>query len=531
MKNRIPEMLLLILLLFHVINNCVWLSMNEYYYGHDEETHLDNAIRYVELYKSGLPYKISDLVFMGSDYPPLYYTISGLISLIFGLRYFSLAFTSTVFFVLAMLAVYLIGKRINNKYFGFNACLIFSFYPAIFTSSRFFALDLALTSMVCLAMYCLIASDFFQNAKYSLMSGIALGLGMLTKQYFSLFIFVPSLVTIIQGLRQSYKRKSVVRNILIAVFSAIAISAIFYNKRWIEVKLSSVLYRMCIIEGAAYEWSLSGRSPFLFYITKLLFNQISVVMFIVFLYGLYVFLRKNRKRVLILSWILTPYLVLSLVPCKFARYGMPYLPAIALITAYGIENIKIHRIISYLSLSIFLLMQFYYVSFNVEVPFAASLLQKNTAGQYPPHYDTYKLNEVASYINKEIGRKMLNIGFISEGSTNLDLQLKIKSKLKKYPYRWSFYYRSGNMKSFIRYLGRQDVIIYLRSPGNRFEWLTMEILVQGLDLYNQDAYKRETISKEEFKELIIGRKNFKLKKVIEIPSGSYCIYFNKKTGK
>jgi len=98
--------------------------------------------------------------------------------------------------------------------------------------------------------------------------------------------------------------------------------------------------------------------------------RISPLFFLVFIFGLYFFLRskKIKLRNFILIWVICPYMVLTLLSYKWERYYFPSFPALALISAVGLLELK-NKITRRFLISLVVmigLFQFFELSFGKE---------------------------------------------------------------------------------------------------------------------------------------------------------------------
>ena len=214
----------------------------------------------------------------------------------------------------------------------------------MFHSSRVFSLDIFFTFMVSLSLLGLlkIDSDRFQNRNNIFLFGVLLGLGMLTKQYYPVFILGPVFILIFQLCRQKGCSRKVILNLAVGFSIAVLISMIFYSGHLLPSKRgSNILYRMKLIDDIGW-YPKTKLMNYFYYIYCLVFEQISPFNFIVFIIGFVVFMTSHSNRKLFLiSWILIPLVIFSGIPSKYNRYTMACLPAIALISGYAFSKKKI----------------------------------------------------------------------------------------------------------------------------------------------------------------------------------------------
>ena len=96
-----------------------------------------------------------------------------------------------LYYVILIIAVYFIGKKMLDKKTGLLAAFIVSFYPGICGMSRQFEHDFPATAMVALCISSLLYTEDFKNTKYSLLFGISLGLGIFFRGQTLFFMIGP----------------------------------------------------------------------------------------------------------------------------------------------------------------------------------------------------------------------------------------------------------------------------------------------------------------------------------------------------
>lgn len=233
------------LLLFHIINNAIFLTIYPLAEGKDSYAHITAFNNFCQIIENGKdnPFYIQgksllyNLVFVVIDYPPFFYFSAFVFNLLFGGLFFNAPiFTPTVYLLALLSAVYFIGKKINPET-GIMAAFICSMYPMIFLPSRHFSLELTLCAISVLSILILLETDFFLRRKFSVLLGIVLGLGMLTKQTFLIYISGPFLVYgfyLLKSCRAEMKKQKIV-NMFICSGIFLGISSLFYFNKDIYI--------------------------------------------------------------------------------------------------------------------------------------------------------------------------------------------------------------------------------------------------------------------------------------------------------
>ncbi|MFQ5886308.1 MAG: glycosyltransferase family 39 protein, partial [Anaerolineae bacterium] len=112
-----------------------------------------------------------------------------------------------------LFSVYGIGRKMYGRGVGLLAAFAVSTYPILFNLSRTAYPDFALTAMVALSISLLTRADGFRNRTYSLLWGLSLGLGLLTKWPFLAFVGGPAIYLFLRSgvlleMRPNLKRKA-----------------------------------------------------------------------------------------------------------------------------------------------------------------------------------------------------------------------------------------------------------------------------------------------------------------------------------
>lgn len=190
--SRCKDYILLTLLLaFHAINNHIWLRIDRYPPAWDEAQYLLYSLKYYDVFTLKIP--ILNFVAINPYRPPLHMLLATPLYGVFGTSY-DISVAVNVFFMgILIFSVYGIGKKICNKNVGLLSAFFVSTFPTLFSLSRTFLSDFALTAMVSLSIYFLLLTDNFKNRKYSALFGVALGLGFFTRPTYIIFIIGPLL--------------------------------------------------------------------------------------------------------------------------------------------------------------------------------------------------------------------------------------------------------------------------------------------------------------------------------------------------
>jgi 4-amino-4-deoxy-L-arabinose transferase-like glycosyltransferase len=392
-KLEFFDFLFIAFILYVAISNVAWFKTDNSIRGVDSPNHLlfsiDFFYRFSEALHKNTPIleKISSSIkLIGTAYmPDCVYWPQGLnlTTFIFysllGKSLFAAKIALLPYLLVLLFSTYSIGRLLYSKFVGFMAAFFLFFYPVIFQSSRQYQLDLPLTALVTLSIYFLLKVDQFKNAKYSFLLGLACGFAMLIKGQAVLFIVCPFFYVLYclsvksgkEIFRAPFKSKQL-RNLLMALFISVLIAAIWWGPRISKVVPSfeeHIIDSVKNLENTPFTWNKKySIESVLFYLWTLFYSLLRPFFSMIFIIFLPVFLiRKIKHKGLYLNWIIPPLLLFSLVfTIKHSRFLMPILPALALITALGLQylqNKKVKFIILTTSV-IFSLLQFYILSYD-----------------------------------------------------------------------------------------------------------------------------------------------------------------------
>ncbi|MDD5730421.1 MAG: glycosyltransferase family 39 protein [Candidatus Omnitrophica bacterium] len=370
MTKRITIILISGLIIFHFVNNYIWLSSTSYVTGRVDVIHHLN--RELSLYKQMKSIcfedkttplfqkagNLTNIELEGNSWPPFVVYLSAIANIIFGFSWMKVRMFQFLYFIVLIIAVYLIGKRLRGKQAGVLAAFMVSMYPGICGLSRMYELDFPLTAFVSLTIYFLLASDNFKNKRMSVFFGVCLGISMLIKLQALFFIFGPLSYVCY---RAFFKENQNIKLFLISMALALSISALWWaNKiKALLVNFRETLTVFYLPHPSSQPSSLNNLwdavyaafngvpyrpftfEYFFFYVSHSI-TQVSVLFSLVFCAVLFFFSKsKNLKdKGLLLAWIAVPYVIFTVISVKWARYYFPSLPAVALISALGIGELR-----------------------------------------------------------------------------------------------------------------------------------------------------------------------------------------------
>ncbi|MCD6221506.1 glycosyltransferase family 39 protein [bacterium] len=453
-KSKRYGVILIFLIIFHVVNNYIWLKNDcESIHGCCDVVHHTNRAVLIyqglrEIFSSGSSCKekflrIWNLLLFDkkeySRWPTLVPFSSASVSLLFKDTLLGIRFSNILYFVIIIIACYFVGSNLHSKEAGlFSACVV-SLYPAIFGSSRKFGLDFPLVAIVVLSLYFLLKSEAFKNPLYSTITGVCFGIGMLIKFQFFIFFMGPLIYVLHQAFGDKTLKFKKVLWFTFILFLGSLISLIWWHKIFLPEGRKDIIlrflypvriifYHRYYVFMEAFKLSIKG-----------MFLNLSPIFFLMFLVGIFFYLRNmNRNKLFLLLWIVIPYICFTFVLLwgmggvsrrpEF-RHLFPIYPAIALASVVGwLESpIKSNRL-KILLLLIFLLTgvcQFFILSYSTELPFIDSRYA------HPPEKNNHLMvMDKFNHLIQQHKTSDRNIGIIETSFFNNDECVRLSYFLK-----------------------------------------------------------------------------------------------------
>ena len=356
LTNKYCYLILLALLLFHMINNYVIVTQDNTPLLWDGGDYFYRSLKYYNVFVNFDSDFLSAFNDVSHYRPPLLMLSSVPLYLVFGRSTDVAVMTNILYLIILILSIYGIGRRIHSREVGLMAAFIVSVFPIIFGLSRSYWQDFPLTAMVSLSTYLLIRTDYFRDKKYSILFGLSIGLGMLTKWTYFVFLTGPFLYLFILSLRidevSSKERKKPIWNVAVAILVGMVLASFWYVPNGLDVagKLFGLSAGITGKGDEATRFQQLGESigpsgtfkSLVFYGGVLVNEQVSFFFAGLFLIFTVLLLKRDRGQPLwiLLLWIVIPVVAFTLIKNKTTRNTVPMVPAIGLIISWGVMNIR-----------------------------------------------------------------------------------------------------------------------------------------------------------------------------------------------
>jgi len=424
--------IILLIFLFHLINNYIILSLDKTLPAYDELGHFLQAFHSLNFFrdlKEGFSLKrIMDWYHNlgGRTRPPLY-----ALTLLFPLAVFQkniinnidllILIVNSFYLMILLISIYGIGRKIGDELIGILSAFIVSVFPGIFSMSRVIMVDFPLTAIVSLSVYSMLLTENFTRRNQSFLLGIFLGLGMLTKATYPIFIlpllgyyFVFAIIKTSQGDKKIFK---IMINFIISL-----LVAFFLSSSWYLPNLDKITQRS---KAMSFQLYTGSSKNFISYLTSLIFWGILdikpffiAVLYLLGLISLFYF--KKEKGIPLVIWTIIPSLFFSFSPNQQLRFLLPILPSIGLTIALITSLLKWQTIKKTFIcfIVIFSLYFFFVVSYgriklmSKDKDFFYSHNRVHKGIVYPLQSIDWKIKDIGEIIFSNIKRKPREILFV-----------------------------------------------------------------------------------------------------------------------
>ena len=381
---------LLVIILWIFGGNFIWMLLDIRPPSYDQGLHLFKTFNYWEALSSGSEDWWQDMLNVEPFYPPFYHLSLIPLSLIFGFTLDIGVIGNSFYMVIMALSIYGIGKILYTRNTGLIAAFLVSSYPLIVSMSREYIISVMLTAMTTLAYYLFLKSENFEDKKYSLWFSFIFAVGLMVKWTFFIYV-LPAVLAGLWGKKIDLKDRLIQLAYYIGMIAALLIVPFFIliigAQRWIPLTLEflliwalvkhfpktslsaqktlNLIFLSCISVLICFPWYahnliniLIGMSKFAFpssvlkgsmawdlgiwaFYLEVISRQMGYPLMAIFVitFFLYIF-KKGRFNWILLAWAILPIIVFTFVNNKGARYTMPSLPAMALITAVVLTQVK-----------------------------------------------------------------------------------------------------------------------------------------------------------------------------------------------
>ena len=298
-----------------------WVALDRRPPEWDHASHLERSVLCARDLVRG---NVSAIFQRSTFYPPLVTCAAGVAYLVAPSDVAAGQAVILAFLGMGMAATFLLSRRMAGDRGGTVAALVFGTAPFTIWQALRFQLDLPLAAMVALALVLLLWTEDFTRLGWSLVAGVVLGLGLLTKPPFAAYVL--PLVLVILG----RARGAGLANAALSAAVAGLVSLPWYGPRLLGMahQVSSRSFRQAAEQGHPDPLSVAGLTYYPLHFGE----QIGLLGAVLFMAGLVIAI---RRRLWFPLAALSPLIVFFLIQNKNLRYTEPLLPAAAVVSGLG----------------------------------------------------------------------------------------------------------------------------------------------------------------------------------------------------
>ena len=399
---------------FIVAMNCLWVFKNSTPPAWDQAWYLYHSkLLYKALTNDGLMGLAKSIPLCTPDRAPLLPILTLPFYLVFGDNEISALVSAFSFIPLMSCFLFRFVEKIRNARAAFVSVLVVQTMPLFFILAGDFYVDYGLAALTVTYLYFLQKSELFECKKTNVLAGVFLGLGMLQKSSFVLFVVFPTLWILF--LRCTDKKKAFDREIVKELFKIAGI-ALLISSTWYASNMKTVFgHAVDVAIGREGSFFMSPLWDYMKRIASLGMSSyyslfLAGAVFVLLMMA--VKLHKNGvmdKRkivndiVFLMLWFVPAFVVFCLAKAKDMRFVLPILVVPGIVIGISTE-IVLSRVKNLL-VFIFLIaiMLFEPVNFMIHETFVSD----------PPRTVDWRLREVLAYVSDEIKEKRV------EGSNSI----------------------------------------------------------------------------------------------------------------
>ncbi|MCB4790357.1 MAG: hypothetical protein LHV68_00555 [Elusimicrobia bacterium] len=377
-----------LIVLFYMAN---YLYLSKYFKGIILNIYAPNLNAVIEYFYGNI--NLAEFLTPKTDgsYSPMYFfNLLGPLY-IFGKNWVLMVLTVNTFYLLMLLTfTYLLGKEIMDEKAGLIAAALVSLYQATWLAYRSLSLEFPLIGITAMSVYILYKSKYFESLKLSLLFALSCAWGMWVKDVFGAFIIGPIFYGFYKALVAVRNKRDVQPLLNFLVFATTFYIAIhpYYFSGFLKLN-SDTLARPFSKTSAFSRYSSENIKSFIYSFWEV---QLGFPFFIVFLAGIYYFIKFTPARmhlglgqtgpqrgfltgfseamdmkITLFLWVIIPNLIILLIShWKNARYLIPQVSAVAVVSAYLIRRIidKKLGLFIFIILVSFGIFRYYWITYN-----------------------------------------------------------------------------------------------------------------------------------------------------------------------
>lgn len=225
-----------------------------------------------------------------------------------------------------------LNALLGQKY----SLLLLLFCPAVYGAMTRFEPNFANIAFMSFGLLGVIKSEGFSHRRWSLLWGLALGVGLMMDRLTLGFFLIPAMFPILLS-REFWAARSRIKNVGLGLVTTILLTVAYYREFFI--RHSAELFSQAPVGEIDSSGTLVVQEnvlPWLYYPLNLLDSQAGYAIGALMLIGLIqsVMRRQDKNIQILLSSILFPLLLFTIIAKKQPYYLMPALVPLSLLAAY-----------------------------------------------------------------------------------------------------------------------------------------------------------------------------------------------------
>ena len=413
---------LLVMILFFIITNIIWLDIDNSIPQFDPAIHIQGCIKYYAfLTQVHSIFDLRHFFGLSTQYPPFYYLSTIPVIALLGFSHDYFVYVNFFYIILLVLSVFGIGKLLFNEWVGFFSALLTMLYPLVYGLSRLYYIDFALLAMVSLVQYLILKSEGGIKRPWNILLGVATGLTLLTKTH-GLIFFLPTWIIVFL---MHYRKKDNLKPLIVTLFISFIIAAPWYTAAsggLVDLTKETIIIEKTLPEKQIFFNLISFyNSPlryfhklilYSFYNPKLYYELISPVLSFALFLGLilfFIFDARWKTALILTSWIIPSYFALAFWTNKDVRFILPLLPAFAIFTIGGLSRLPL-KLLKEIILGSIICVGF--IQFNSILLNSPPFLFRRSIYCRSPISEDWKVREIVDCILHYKGLKKISIGVL-----------------------------------------------------------------------------------------------------------------------
>jgi hypothetical protein len=306
----------------------VWQAIDRHPPEWDHANHLERSVLCARDIAAG---DVRAIIARSAFYPPIVPCLAGVLSRVLPSDLAAARAVMLAFLGLGMATVYLVGRARVGGAAGVMAAVIFGSAPFVVFNTVRVQLDLPLASSVALAVWLTLRTEGFARRGWALVLGAVVGLGLLIKPPFPIYVGPVVLWALASG-----RGRGRGLNVSLAALVALAVSIMWYGPRLVgfPAQLANRSFKQAAESG--HPDPLSWAALSIYPVTlPMFFGAAASVLLAV---GLVVAVR--RRAWLELAGVLLPFALFLAIQNKNARYTLPILPMASIVAAMALDALR-----------------------------------------------------------------------------------------------------------------------------------------------------------------------------------------------